>query len=148
MATVTATATASKGRIALTLTLDIRLALALALVLGIKYQTLGQVCVEEIALRQPSLLYYNSLVILVSCYSVIAIGVDIIIVIVVVVNFRCPPVAIKSWQHNVTQVIDVYDSNLNKVHVTWQEYFNGKRLSKNTLVPILKGLPYFIDSTQ
>ena len=52
-----------------------------------------------------------------------AIGVDIIIVVVVVVvvivvNFRCPPVAIKSWQHDVTWAISVYDSNLNKVHVT------------------------------
>ena len=39
--------------------------------------------------------------IIASCYSVIAIGVDVIIVIVVVVievvvNFRCPQVAIKS----------------------------------------------------
>ena len=75
------------------------------------------------ALRQLSLLYRNSLVILVSCCSVIAVGVDVIIVvvvvvIVVVVNFRCPPVAIKSWQHNVTWVIGVYDSNSNKVYVT------------------------------
>ena len=58
-----------------------------------------------------------------SCYSVIAIGVDVVIVIVVVVivvvvSFCCPPVAIKSWQYNVTWVIGVYDSNSNKVHVT------------------------------
>ena len=75
------------------------------------------------ALRQLSPLYHDSLVILVLCYSVLAIGVDVIIVVVVVVivivvNFRCPPVAIKSWQHNVTWAIGVYDSNLNKVHVT------------------------------
>ena len=86
------------------------------------------------ALRQLSLPYYNSFVILVLYYNVIAIGVDVIIVIVVVVvvvivvvvvvvivvvvNFRCPPVAIKSWQHDVTWAIGVYDSNSNKVHVT------------------------------
>jgi len=75
------------------------------------------------ALRQLSPPYHNSLVILVSCYSVIAIGVDVVIVVVVVVvvvvvNFRCPPVAIKSWQHDVTWAISVYDSNSNKVHVT------------------------------
>ena len=62
------------------------------------------------ALRQLSLPYRNSLVILVSYYSVVTIGVDVIIVIVVVVvivivvvvNFHYLPVAIKSWQHNVT----------------------------------------------
>ena len=71
-------------------------------------------------LRQLSLLYYNSLVILVLYYSVVAVGVDVVIVVVVVivVNFRCPPVAIKSWQHDVTWAIGVYDSNSNKVHVT------------------------------
>ena len=83
------------------------MALTSVSVSGIKYQTLGQVCVEEMALRQLSPPYYNGLVISVSCCSVIAVGVDIIIVIVVivvvvVVNFCCPPVAIKSWQHDVT----------------------------------------------
>jgi len=75
------------------------------------------------ALRQLSLSYYNVLVISVLYCSVVAIGVDIIVVVVVVVvviivNFRRLPVAIKSWQHNVTWVIGVYDSNSNKVHVT------------------------------
>ena len=75
------------------------------------------------ALRQLSPPYYNSLVISVLCCSVVAIGVDIIIVVVVVVvvvvvKFRCPPVAINSWQHDITCAIGVYDSNSNKVHVT------------------------------
>ena len=53
-----------------------------------------------------------------------AIGVDVIVVVIVVVvvvivvNFCCPLVAIKSWQHDVTWVISVYDSNSNKEHVT------------------------------
>ena len=47
------------------------------------------------ALRQLSPPYRNGLVISVSYYSVIAIGVDVIVVVVVIVNFRCL-VAIKS----------------------------------------------------
>ena len=109
-----------------TLALALALALILVLVLGIKYQTLGQVCVEEMALRQLSPPYRNSLVILVSYCSVVAIGVDVVVVVVVIVNFRCPPVAIKCQQHDVTWAIGVYNSNLNKVHVTQQEYFNEK----------------------